>query len=433
MIFQMNQRKQALLFFFVMVFVSIGIVIYHFWLNRGTVVVVGDYPFTVSLGPLQEKLCENEAACHFTVSPKKYRLIARKEDYFNVEEDVTVKRWQSQEKKLRFFFRPKIQTLGREAASPLKEAEILGPIFPSFDKVDISKIPRQAKKIIFTSSQKFAIVYIGKETFLYDGSGPAAFLTKISLQKISAIVSGRKNDVFFLLENIEGGQRLSKFDVSAIAPLTGTTGKSETLTRFERPLRNPSLHPSPHDKKILVQEKSGSGESVFYLIDTAAKMKRKITLPVALQRVRWLSENWIAYDLLENGKLLVKFFSFESREAKPLDAEHAWALSRLDEKRIIVVSENPPEGQEKRISFSEAFEIAKENLEELKKPREKAWYFIEKNLESGEEKLLALLVAGKDEAFGQTDYEVRNGKLFFSTIEGGELKRHVLVLEKPFM
>lgn len=417
------QRKQAVIFFFAMIFISISILVWHFRINRGVLVVRGETPFTVSIGKFKKFLCV-ESPCSFSLLPKKYRLYASKEEYFDSEIPVAVKRFRSQEIIVSFVFQPKIQTLG-EMKLPVKLAEVpafFGSPFLPYAELDLVKIPRGARMIMFSKSGGEALVLLGKELYFYQHSEDSkeASLERLALPAYEAIAYGDQNGALFLLEKTSGAekeQRLLRFNLS-----NPSRPEQEILTVFERPLKNAALFISSDDRFVIIREKLSGAKSNFYLLDVEKKIKQKLALPENVLELRFVAQEFLVFHTLENGIPMAKLFSLKDRKETPLDTLSTLAVSMgKKENEIIFVSQQDLMAETTSLEIPEILEMAK---------GETKWFFIEQNLQTGEMATLATFERGNEEEFGQLAEKIENGVLFFSTQKGGKNFHHKLVLEK---
>lgn len=422
-----SQRKQALFFFFGTLLLSAGILVWHFRLNRGTLAVSGETPFTVTIGKYKDFLCV-ESPCSFSIPPKRYFLHASKEAYFDESLQVEVKRFRSQEVKIPFRFRPKIETLG-EASLPQKLAGIpafSGSSFARYDELDLAKIPRGAREIIFAPSGRAALVALGKEFYFYDqpiGAATAA-LEKIEIPAYEAAVVNHDGGKIFLIEK---GQK-EKQRLLEVQP----HGEKILLTHgeFERPISRASLYLSPDDKQLLVQEKTSLGDSKFYLVDLVKKTRRRFPLPSGAINLRFAHDDAIVYEIKENGQTKVVLVSIADGKETVLDALKAVAVAARDSHHLIAVSDYDPTGKIAATSISEAVQMLREGSEGFSQTPSDTWFFFDLNLGTGEKKLLAAFQHDAGEIFEEMAETVDDRGLFFATKKDDERIHHKLVLSK---
>lgn len=421
----MTHRRQALIFFFATLIVSAGILVWHFRVNRGELEIQGEVPFTVTIGKFKNFLCF-ESPCSFRLLPKKYALRALKDEYFDLSLSVEVKRWTSSSIALRFAFKPKIETLN-EAALPAKLAAIpafVGSPFLRYDDLDLSKIPRGVTSVLFSPSGRNALIALGKERYFFQHpeNFEKASLTRLELSSYAAAAFGNKENALFILESAgEKDQRIAKmeFDKSSFA----------SLGVFEKPLERAEIFVSPNDTLLIIQEKTSLGESKFYLLDIEKKTKKRLSLQSSVNDLRFVNDEWIVYEIRENGRAVTKLFSLTSGEEKPLSSLGVKSVGRFYDKTFIFVSEEDVTGETPSVPIAEIFQMAKEGVTNFPTTPGK-WFFTAMDLENSEVKSLAVLQHDEDKTFLEVADHVIEGKLFFATEKGGIKIHHQLVLEK---
>ncbi len=433
------RRKQALIFFFATILLSMGILAWQFRLNRGNLVLQGDAPFTVTIGKFKNYLCV-ESPCGFRLTPKKYRMSAVKDGYFDISAAIEIKRWRDNEAKLDFVFKPKIETLG-EASLPEKLAGIpafFGSSFINYSELDLEKIPRGVSSALFSFTGKYALVSLGREYYLFHqpaGAGDSDGASEAQLLRIRAMPDAssfdERNDALYFLESVlddkGGSQRISKLSLKPLEKIA-EPGAVTVISAFERPIARPKLFISPNAENLLIQEKISNGESRLYLVNLEKKTKTRIALPASVQNARWVSKDTFLYDMRQDGRIIVFLYSIGEKEPKVFPAMTAYAAAPWKDNRVIFVSLEDVLGSETGISISEVLEMVKEGKEFT--TSKNIWYFLEFNLETGKFSSIAKKTHEVNEEFLEAAEQIQDGKLFFSAKKDGKKINHELILEK---
>lgn len=372
------QKKQAVLFLVLMLAISAGVAAWNLFASHGTLVATGESPFTISIGSVKNAVCER-SPCEFKLKPKEYVLRAQKTGYFDIEEKVEIKLWHSTGLDLKFKFKPVIENLGEYKLLPkFAKWETNGAEFgPGFDwsRIDLSKIPNGAKKVIFSKSGQKALVFLGKELYFFNSANENnAYLTPINLPELE-VFAFAGDDLLLMLINEDEKQKLILADPEKAQAKT-------IIAVFENPLQDPVIQTARD--RILVVETAAPGKIRAYEISMLQKSKHRLNLPEDSKNLRLISENLIVY---ENGDS-VMLHSLKDGFSAVINAVSANQVLYFEGNKVFAVSDssNEKSSAAAKISIEELIEMTSQNIENIQArvnlQAALTWYFSEIELEA---------------------------------------------------
>lgn len=397
----MPSRRNAILFFIFTLILAGGVVVWHFFLNRGFVEISGPAPFTVSMNVFNKNECAT-SPCKISLRPKAYHLTGIKEGYFDTEEDVEVKLFRTKELTFNFQFKPTVTEIG-ETKLP-------------------EKIPKNASKVLFSDSKRKAVVWLGKEQYLYEQT----LLSKILLPEHEAILWGNDEKLLILTRANENEQRFLAVEP---ADLKKDKVNYSIITSFKRALIKPMVTKDPEGRKIIFQDTKGT-----YLVDIEKKSKQSLDLPMGVNKIRLVGENFVLISWAEGNITLVALETIMKRGERfvEIPALNEQALAGAYHGKFFFVSAEPSPSREIGIPISEIFSTAKNNLEKTREETVKSdrWYFLSYDPQKDNFLTLASMAIKSDEVFQSFDPAFTDKGIFFETLRGTKKIRYFLQLDK---
>lgn len=206
--FHKPQRKHAIVFLIGALVLSAIIVAWTFFLNKGTLVVAGEPPFSFSVRG--EKTACNQASCKVKLKKSSYQIIGEKQGYRETTVDIAIERGKSAELSLEFSFIPQVRVAGAlvlpHARAPL-HASLLGKT--KLENIphdaEVVEIAESADRLLYVSDGVYAVTHNGKKiTSPISRASPAAlfgegiaYLEKKGDGERLMFWNGTKNEVVF--------------------------------------------------------------------------------------------------------------------------------------------------------------------------------------------------------------------------------------------
>lgn len=250
-------RKQAVIFFIFTLLLVIGIFVWVFYLNKGTIIVSGKPPFTIAVAD-KEIRCET-LSCEIKLTPRNYRILLKKESFFTDIHDIAVHRGDTQQIAMNLQFIPVVKEVG-----PLRLPHPDAPLLAAFrDKATLKNFPQNPAQIAFSSSGKTIIFKVDQKMHLYNIADEASFIIRNVQADAPLALIGEQA---FFLETENGGHVLK---------MVLDEMRTETVVRFDRPFSNPVLVGAPQGNKLLIQEEKEAAFA-YYLIDVEKKNRERL-------------------------------------------------------------------------------------------------------------------------------------------------------------
>lgn len=344
-------RKQTVLFFILMLVIGAWIVMWVFFINKGTLTAEGPFPFSLKAG--NEKIICTKSPCTAKLTPRRYTIIFKKEGFYDDAQTFAVMRGRNEKLIPRFRFIPVIREKG-ELVLPIENAP-LKSTFLGLKKFE--NFPQNFKEASFSGSGNQALLNIGKEVYIYNVQNKIVQKTDLD---ITFHPTWAKEDIVFF-EEFEGKQILKKWN----------GGKNEFLVSFERPLKNPNIIISLSGNRALIYEvHEKNNRHAFYFVDFNKKSRRRLEI-MENQRPTVFTPSYLFFERLkEKGEKEVVGFDSESWEEikfPALDGENIVEIK--SQVLFFLSSEKQDSGKPKfGVSLEKAFEEAKkETFDEEKK------------------------------------------------------------------
>lgn len=395
----MPSRRNAILFFIFTLILAGGVVVWHFFLNRGFLEISGPAPFTISMGVFKKQECA-VSPCKISLLPKTYHLTGIKEGYFDTDEEVEVKLFRTKQITFNFQFKPTV-----EATEAFKLPE---------------KIPKNASRVLFSRSKEKALVWLGKEQYLYEEHGGLdAVLSQISLPPYEAVTWGGGETLLVLsIWNVEE-QRLL-----AVKPDDLKTGKSSysVITTFKRALKKPEISVEPEGHAMLFQDTSG-----IYLVDIEKKLKQSITLPDGVRKIRLVGGGFALLSWAEGKITLIPLENIiQNKIGKPIEIPsiEEEAITAIRNAKFYFISAEPAPSNDTSVPIAEIIQKAKEKV------TENTWYFISYDPVKNVFLTLTSLAVEPEEVFLGFDPMFIDKGTYFETFNGTKKIRYFLQLDK---
>ncbi|MEK7524520.1 MAG: hypothetical protein AAB588_05845 [Patescibacteria group bacterium] len=399
-------RAQALTFFFICLALAVGVIVWTFWLNRGTLIVEGPAPFGVEAGA-ENKEC-TASPCVLKVKPHAYTITLKKDGYYDDDQQVEVRRFKETAVKANLQYIPKVMEAG-EIILPISET----PLRPPFlGLARFENFPKDIKAAQFSASGNQILVTLGREIYIYDVAKKILSATNLSPDFYPAWAG---EDVLFLVK-VELKQALKKWN----------GGKIETIVVFDRPFVNPQIFGSPSGKKAVISEKT-DGDFSYYLVDLEKKSRQRLAVSRSAQLIKWTLDDLIFEEPEEKGK---KVFALNANtlEQKTLGATSGSNVLETAPGNFVFLSSEKQDSKSTQLgpSISEVLEKAVEETTSAPKAVvESSVFLVEFSSATGELKTLAEVPLKQNEKVehltadlnGKKYYFEKSGKLFEVRLE----------------
>lgn len=398
-------RKGAIAFFFLALAIAAFVVVWVFFINKGTLMVEGETPFSVSVGN-KEVACAS-SPCSIKLSPRSYGVTIKKEGFYENSQTAEIKRAQETKITAHFQFIPVLQEVG-ELILPFPSAP-LRTTFIGLKKFE--NFPKDAKEMQFSPSGNQALILLGREIYLYDVTQHS--IAETNFREIHSPAWVAENIAY--IEEVESKHILKIWK----------NGKPETAVTFERPFKNPKLFGEAGGGKILIAETSDANAS-YYLIDISKKSRRRLDVAGDWKNPVWAAD----YIIFEKGEgdskeiIALDTTSFERTAIPALDSKNVLAQ---DSDVLVFFSREAALGTESKLgpSISEVIETAKkETLAPGELPSNA--YLVEFNIKTNKGKTLVAVPIKAGKTPKKLAFDPSEKKIFFE-LEG---RLFEVILEK---
>lgn len=398
-------RKGAIAFFFLALAIAAFVVVWVFFINKGTLAVEGEAPFSVSVGN-KEVACAG-SPCSIKLSPRSYGVTIKKEGFYENSQTAEIKRAQETKITAHFQFIPVLQEVG-ELILPFPSVPLRTP-FIGLKKFE--NFPKDVKEAQFSPSGNQALLLLGREIYLYDVTRHSIAETNFREIHSPAWVA---EDIAYI-EEAESKHVLKIW----------RNGVSETVVTFERQFKNPKLFGEATGGKILIADTSDTNAS-YYLVDISKKSRRRLDGVENLRSPIW-AENYIIFEKKEGDSkevFVLDAASLEKTTIPALDSENVLAR---DSNILVFFSREAMSSAESKLgpSISEVIEAAKnETLAPGELPSNT--YLVEFNIKENKGKTLAAVSLKAGQTPKRLTFDPAGKKMFF---ELGE-RLFEVILEK---
>lgn len=337
-------RKQAILFFIFTFVVVCLILAWTFFINKGTLNVEAEAPFTVKVAG-KTATCEI-SPCKISLTPQKYIVTVAKDGFYDyVERGVAITRSENTKLSPQLNLIPSLRELG-EIVLPVPEAPLSSPFLgmKSFEN-----FPRNSQKNLFSGSGEKILVQLGREFYLYD---VASRTTNKTVLAPSQNLAWAGEDIVVLKNEDGGGQTLQLIRDALKAD------ERENIVSFKRAFGKTELLGSASGDKMLIIEKTGEGSN-YYLIDITKKSRKHLEISARAGKPKWAGD----YIIFEDSDEKVFVVNGENLEIIELPAVGSENVVWIPPDALIFISATKQSSDENDIlgmSISEAVERAKQ-------------------------------------------------------------------------
>lgn len=388
-------RLQSLLFFFFSLALAAFVLVWVFILNKGTLTVVGDAPFSFLVGGENIECDANE--CSVQLTPKQYSVTVSKEGYFPETQNIRIRRAKEIKINPALKFIPAL----RENSS-IAVPEINIPLISPFLGVSrLENFPRNAKQTLFSASGKAALLALGKETYLYDVETRTVNKLDIGLNKLAAWAG---EEIVFLDE--ENGKPVLK---------TWDNGKTQNIVVFGRAFKNPLLIGGSAAKKVLIAETAeNSSGFVYYLIDIDKKTRRRLELNVNPVAAKMTDSYAIFESNKDNGEKEVLAINHDTLTRINIPSINLTNTIEISNNVFIFFSYDKKDSGKPAVGYSISEILEEAQRENFNSRRQMAFlYLTEFNVEMNAFKTILDAPVKENETVGRLTADPNGKKLYF--------------------
>lgn len=389
-------RKQAIIFFIFTLILTVAVVAWVFFINKGTVVVDGTASFNVKIGAFETECLT--PPCSFKLTPRTQHVTFSKKGFYDDVQNIKIKRWGEATLTANFKFIPVYNEAG-EIILPVSSAPMR---FPFLGMKKFENFPRNTKQIEFSLSGNLALLTIGKELYIYYVAD--RLVDKVDL-KPEMLTSWLGEELVFL-EEIEGKQFLKLHEEK----------QNKVLASFERPLKNPVLLGSPDNKKVLISEKSDE-KYFYYLVDIDKKSRRRLEISSSAKKSKWAG-NFLIFEEGDSANKKVFALNADNFQKTELPAESSENVIMPAEDILIFISSNKQDSSRAQLglSITEALEqAAKDTTAVIKKTT--SWFVTEFNLKTNQSRMLVEIPTSEGKNPHRLTSDL-NGKKLYLEMDG---------------
>lgn len=283
----MSSNTKNILILLVALLLSGLVVVWILFVNKGTLTVSANPPFSVYISPLVGgKECLTET-CSYSIKPDSYSVTFKKTGYFEKSVDVSVDLFKTATLSHEFVAIPELKPYAgfkipeypegfAEVVNNLDARKIasifLGKDINGFDRIFASHID-------FSRYSSVSVSPYFHYALFTDTQGQVS-LFDIQNNTDLGIIADLKNTQFswslsekyiYFFHDGEDKQLLSRYLI--------TDSKSELLTSFLRPITQMRLYPSPDDSQLIIAEITEDDTSVYALDMSNLRKKRILSVP----------------------------------------------------------------------------------------------------------------------------------------------------------
>lgn len=299
-------RKQAILFLLASLLLALAVLAWVFFINKGTLTVTGEPPFSVSAG--SQKITCQIASCSFRLAPRTYSVAISKEGFFDNSQTIKISRGKEIKITAQLKLIPVIKDLGA-IVLPIDSA----PLHPPFlGSEKLANFPKNVEYAVFSDTENQAMLTIGPEIYLYDVKEKTTLKTSLDPKTDPTWV----NNKIVFLENEDDKQVLK---------LRENNKENKTLVSFQRPFKNPRLLGAPTLNKILIEDTEDEART-YYMIDLDQQSRKRLDLAKNAKAAKWTLKH-----------IIFKVEDADGEKTLALDAETlaTFALPTTDAENIL--------------------------------------------------------------------------------------------------
>lgn len=382
-------RATAIAFFLFSLAVAAFVIVWVFFLNKGTLLVEGDAPFRMSMTGHQKEC--TSSPCILKLAPRTYSVSIQKEGFYEDVQTAEIVRWEETKLAAHFQFIPVLREIG-ELILPFPNA----PLRPPFiGNKKFENFPKDVKEAEFSGSGNQAILLLGKEIYLYDVTERSVTETNFLSVHSPAWVS---ENIAYL------GESESKHILKI-----WKDGKSEPIVTFERPFKNPKLLGAT-SKALIIDESNGNFS--YYLVDLTKKSRKRLEISNGARSAKWVGE-YIVFSEGESADQKIFAVHAETGKQIPLPAVDTKNVIEMKPGVLLFFSKEKQGSGESKLgpSISEALEITSLSTAGQIPT---AWYLTKFDMESGASQTLASVPLKENQAVHQLTIDPDGEKLYFA-------------------
>ena len=340
-------RKQAILFFlFTMALVGF-IIAWVFVINKGTLSVSGEVPFTISVG--SEKVPCAASPCSVVLKPGSYTVTLQKSGYFDDAETAQVRLGGTATLAATFRFIPVVEEV-KDTTNVVPGNASINILLQPGTADKLPNFPKNSSRYAVSPSGKNILAVIGKDLYVYSVADKSATKLPLSDERYPSWLGD--NDLVYLTAPTAAkpGQTLTIFNIAS--------KKSSSLVVFERPLSQTAVDTTPNGNTIIVYD-STADHLQCYAIDREKKTRRRFDIPLNSQTN--ITNDYFIY---ESGKD-VTAVDFATLKEQKIPATNASAVTETAPGVLLFVSSEQQDNSEHKVgpSINQALEDAQKAAE----------------------------------------------------------------------
>lgn len=335
----LSPQKANLIFFLFCISVVLLILVWNFFINKGTLVFVSDPPFEVKIQGASDLKCEKEQ-CKARLTPRTYTATFSKEGYFDKTVQVPVKRWQTELYEIDFLLIPVIEKRGEIGKIILPEQK--KTYTHNLKKISFSALldqegktfkeyPEDITNILFSNNAEKALIFTEtNKVFVYNFEKNK--IDEINFKENNLdLIWGQDTETLIVLTSKIGAKD------QVLHQMSINDGKETNITYFPREVKEAKLYLSLDGEKIILVDQTKEVRKIYF-IDIAQKNKKYISeIDQEVLGIKWADSNKhvaIITENLQTEETGIWLFDIEKEFLKKLDfmaPEHAitWLNDRI--------------------------------------------------------------------------------------------------------
>ncbi|KKP37904.1 MAG: hypothetical protein UR27_C0002G0080 [Candidatus Peregrinibacteria bacterium GW2011_GWA2_33_10] len=324
---ELNPQQKSYLVLGVALFLCLTIIIWQFFLKRGTLTLISSAkpPYKVEIKGSKSVFCE-DSPCISKHFPGKYAITIIKKDYFPVEKEIEIKLFKTSNYQIKFELIPQINF----------KKEYIPKIYPAKIKTNISdisifsdpdldpeKLPKDTSKIIFSSSGEKAIIIAKEKRYIYQKNQKTEYIRKLP-QVNNLIWLPNETEIIYLYKK-------SNSPNQGVYSYNLVNNTEELVVFINQPILNYAIIPAPDNISLLLLNLDAK---TIYLINKNIKNRKKISLNIKENIIKWSPDSQKIL-LNDQGKRLM-IFNVENNKINYLSLSPTITQSLTNEKIIFL-------------------------------------------------------------------------------------------------
>lgn len=400
-------HRQAVIFFFFTLVLALGIFLWVFFINKGTITVTENLPLKMKVS--SEDIMCTASPCGVTLAPGKYTVTLTKDGYFDYTENITVNRREVTKITPKFDFIPTLSEV-TNSALPFATA----PLRPPFlGQKSLTNFPKNVKAASFSASGNLALLTLGKDLYIYDVKNKT--VNGVILKPDAKSVWAGEKIVF--LETSESIQTLK-----ARSPVDA---KYSPVASFEKPFAKPELLGDLRGEKVLISDENEAGH-IYYLVDIVKQSRKRLEIiPASATAVKWTLGH-IVYQKGVNEKVYTVDPDTLTETSMPaMGIENL--IEPMSDVFFFIASEKQDTGKTKvGLSIADALEAAQQEAASPEQKKIKTVFVTQFNKKDNIARTLVEVPLKESESISRLTREIDGNNLYF--VKGG--KAFVVATEK---